>query len=140
MPTISLLTDFGTRDHFVGAMKGVMLSYVRNATIVDITHDIPPHDIYFASLQLDLAYRYFPAGTVHCAVVDPGVGTDRKILAVETDRFWLVGPDNGIFTHVLKNEQGQVYSFDPRLFSTDLDSNDVPRTRYFCTARRTNCS
>lgn len=118
MAIVSLLTDFGTRDHFVGVMKGVILSYAPDVAIVDITHDISPQNVYEASLQLALAWSYFPAGTVHCAVVDPGVGTQRKIIAVAVDDQWFVGPDNGIFSHVIRQGSIRAYSFEPALFET----------------------
>ena len=101
---ITLLTDFGTSDYFVGAIKGVILSINPHATIVDITHDIPPQDIGAAAFTLVSVYRTFPAGTVHVAVVDPGVGSTRRpILALAAEQFF-VGPDNGIFSYILDRE------------------------------------
>jgi S-adenosylmethionine hydrolase len=82
-PTIALLTDFGTRDHYAGTMKGVILGICPDATLVDISHDIPPHDVLAGALELAAAYRYFPPGTVFLAVVDPGVGSTRRGLATE---------------------------------------------------------
>jgi S-adenosylmethionine hydrolase len=102
---ITLLTDFGTSDYFVGAMKGVILSISPPSRIVDLTHDIPAQDIAAAAFTLLAAYRSFPAGTIHVAVVDPGVGSSRRsLLAVAGGRFF-VGPDNGIFSYVLEREQ-----------------------------------
>jgi S-adenosylmethionine hydrolase len=99
---ITLLTDFGTADYFVGAMKGVILSTNPAARIFDITHDIPPHDIQAGAFTLLAVYQTFPAGTIHVAVVDPGVGSMRRpILAVAGHQFF-VGPDNGLFSYILE--------------------------------------
>ena len=99
---ITLTTDFGTADSYVGAVKGVILSINPRCTVVDITHDIAPQDIMQATLALSAAYRYFPPGTIHVAVVDPGVGSSRRPLLVETERCFFIGPDNGIFSSVFK--------------------------------------
>ena len=93
---ITLTTDFGTRDAFVGIMKGVILRAAPRAHIVDLTHGIPPQNVVAGAYALASAVRFFPGGTIHVAVVDPGVGTRRRALAVETDDGWFVGPDNGI--------------------------------------------
>ncbi len=77
-PIIALLTDFGTRDHYAGVMKGVILGICPDVTLVDISHDLPPHDIAFAAQELAATYKYFPAGTIFLVVVDPGVGTTRR--------------------------------------------------------------
>ncbi|MBI3932627.1 MAG: SAM-dependent chlorinase/fluorinase [Acidobacteria bacterium] len=100
-PTVALLTDFGGQDHYVGAVKGAVLAACGEATIVDIAHDIPAHDVDSAAFALAAAHRAFPAGTVFVAVVDPGVGSDRRGLAIEAAGYRFVGPDNGIFTLVL---------------------------------------
>lgn len=97
---ITLLTDFGTADYFVAAVKGVILAANPKARIVDITHDIPPQDIQAAAFTLLAAYSSFPAGTIHMAVVDPGVGSTRKPILVQTAKQFFVGPDNGIFSYV----------------------------------------
>jgi S-adenosylmethionine hydrolase len=99
-PTIALLTDFGTRDHYAGVLKGVVLSICPDATIVDLSHDLPAHDIPFAALELAATYKYFPAGTIFLAVVDPGVGTTRRGLAAEAGDWKFVAPDNGVLTEV----------------------------------------
>jgi S-adenosylmethionine hydrolase len=104
MPVITLLTDFGTRDYFVGAMKGAILSLNPDATIVDISHEIPPQDIQAAAFNLLACYRDFPAGTIHLAVVDPGVGSDRRPILVESGRQYFVGPDNGLFSWIIERE------------------------------------
>ena len=98
---ITLLTDFGTADGYVGEMKGVLLSADPSVTLVDITHDIPPHDVEIGRLTLARYWRRFPPGTVHVAVVDPGVGSSRAALAVASDGRFLVGPDNGILSPAL---------------------------------------
>lgn len=100
---ITLTTDFGLKDHYVGTMKGVMLSVNENVVPVDITHSVPPHDVSAASFAVNAAYRYFPEGTVHLAVVDPGVGTERRALAVSAGGHFFVGPDNGIFSFVFRS-------------------------------------
>jgi S-adenosylmethionine hydrolase len=98
---VTLLTDFGIDDYFVGAMKGVILGRFAQAVLVDITHNIPPQDICAAAFTLFAAHRNFPPGTVHLAVVDPGVGSDRRPVIVETEDHLFVGPDNGLFSPVL---------------------------------------
>jgi S-adenosylmethionine hydrolase len=102
---ITLVTDFGVRDYFVGAMKGVILSINPAANIVDITHDVPPHDIETAAFNLFCSYQTFPSGTIHVAVVDPGVGSDRKAIAIECARQFFVGPDNGLFSWICDREK-----------------------------------
>lgn len=95
---ITLLTDFGTVDGYVAEMKGVLLSGAPDATIVDITHDVPPQDVERARLTVARVWRRFPAGTIHVVVVDPGVGSGRAALCVESDGRFLVGPDNGVLS------------------------------------------
>src|ERR1700704_5194074 len=104
MPIITLLTDFGTADYFVGAMKGVILGINPGARIVDITHEVPPQDIAAAAFTLLAAYRSFPAGTIHLAVVDPGVGSARRPILLAAGEQLFVGPDNGIFSYILQRE------------------------------------
>src|SRR5712692_4713154 len=100
-PVIALLTDFGMRDHYVGTMKGVMLGICPEATFVDISHDVPPHDVMAGALELAAAYRFFPAGTVFLVVVDPGVGSSRRGLAAEAGDYKFVAPDNGVLTPMI---------------------------------------
>lgn len=100
-PIIALLTDFGLRDHYVGVMKGVALGICPDATLVDISHEVPPHDVLAGAIELDAAYRYFPRGTVFLVVVDPGVGSSRRGLAIDTGDHRFVGPDNGVLAPVL---------------------------------------
>ena len=101
---ITLLTDFGTADYFVGAVKGAILSVDPKAVIVDITHEIPPQDIEAGAFTLLAAYQTFPAGTIHVAVVDPGVGSTRRPIVVSTNEQLFVGPDNGIFSYICDRE------------------------------------
>jgi S-adenosyl-L-methionine hydrolase (adenosine-forming) len=100
-PIVALLTDFGTRDHYVGALKGAVLSAAPEATVVDIVHDLAPHDVRAGAFALEAAYRAFPAGTAFVAVVDPGVGSERRELALAAGGYFFVGPDNGLFTLIL---------------------------------------
>jgi S-adenosylmethionine hydrolase len=102
--SITLLTDFGTADYFVGAMKGAILSVNPQAVIVDITHEIPAQDVAAGAFTLLAAYTTFPAGTIHVAVVDPGVGSSRRPILVSAGGYVFVGPDNGIFTHIYDRE------------------------------------
>jgi S-adenosylmethionine hydrolase len=104
MSIITLLTDFGTHDYFAGAMKGVILSLNPDATIVDITHEIPPQDIQAAAFNLLACYKEFPPGTIHVAVVDPGVGSDRRAILVECANQFFIGPDNGLFSWISELE------------------------------------
>jgi hypothetical protein len=97
---ITLLTDFGTADYFVGAMKGVILSINPQAVMVDITHDIPAQHVAAGAFTLLAAYDVFPEGTIHVAVVDPGVGSTRRPIVVSAGKHLFVGPDNGIFSYI----------------------------------------
>ncbi len=106
-PVISLLTDFGHRDEYVGVMKAVLLSFCPKATIVDLCHAIPPQDVAAAARMLAAAAPYFPENTVNLAVVDPGVGTAREILLLKENNRYYIGPDNGIFTTILQSNHLQ---------------------------------
>jgi hypothetical protein len=99
---VALLSDFGTRDHYAGTMKGVVLGICPDATLVDISHDIPPHDLQGAALELAAAAPYFSAGSVFLVVVDPGVGSGRRGLAADTGDQRFVAPDNGVLTAVFQ--------------------------------------
>lgn len=105
---VTFLSDFGTGDAYAAQVKAVILSGLPDATIVDITHEIPPFDILSAAWTLHTAYRYFPSGTCHLAVVDPGVGTSRDVLLVKKDGHLFVGPDNGIFSFLYPAEVFEV--------------------------------
>jgi S-adenosyl-L-methionine hydrolase (adenosine-forming) len=100
-PLLTLLTDFGTRDYYVAAVKGTVLRLAPGTQLVDISHEVPPGDIAGGAFLLAAAAPAFPAGTVHLAVVDPGVGSQRRILAVETAAARFLAPDNGLLTPVL---------------------------------------
>jgi S-adenosylmethionine hydrolase len=102
---ITLTTDFGDKDGYVGAVKGVLLKINPQIKIVDITHDISPFNILEGTLILNSFYQFFPRGTIHLVVVDPGVGGKRKGILIQTDNYFFVGPDNGIFSLILENEK-----------------------------------
>jgi S-adenosylmethionine hydrolase len=128
---VTLLTDFGTADYFVAAMKGVILSAHPDAVIVDITHEIPPHDIATAAFTLLACYRDFPPGTIHVAVVDPGVGSTRRPIAIAAGDHAFVGPDNGLFSYILDREpDARVYHLSKETFfrpspSTTFHGRDI---------------
>lgn len=107
-PVITLTTDFGTQDHFVGVMKGVMLGICPQAIFVDITHEIPPFEIGDGSFTVAELCPYFPRRTVHLVVVDPGVGTSRRAILVEAAGQYFVGPDNGVFSMLLQQQKHKV--------------------------------
>ncbi|MGH9396551.1 MAG: SAM hydrolase/SAM-dependent halogenase family protein [Terriglobia bacterium] len=104
-PLITLTTDFGLSDHFVGTMKGVMLTINPLIRFVDISHQVTPHDVFDGALTLALAYPYFPDGAIHLAIVDPGVGSSRRPLVVRTGRHLFVAPDNGVLSLVYERER-----------------------------------
>ena len=99
---VALLSDFGTRDHYAGAMKGVVLGICPDANLVDISHDVPTHDVLTAGLELAAVYKCFPSGSIFLVVVDPGVGSARRGLAADIGDYRLVAPDNGVLTAVFK--------------------------------------
>lgn len=101
-PVIALLSDFGTGDHYAGTMKAVALSVCPEVTLVDIGHEVPPHDVLSAALELAACYRYFPTGTIFLVVVDPGVGSSRRGIAAEAGDYRFVAPDNGLLTAVFR--------------------------------------
>ena len=98
---VTLLSDFGTADGYVAEMKGMLLTEAREATVVDVSHDVAPQDVDGARLALARYWKRFPEGTIHVVVVDPGVGTERRAIAVESQRRFLVGPDNGVLSPAL---------------------------------------
>ncbi len=98
---VALLTDYGTQDHYVGAVKGALLAAEPDVRVIDIAHDLPPHDVEAAAFALDASHRAFPAGSVFLAIVDPGVGSERRALALAAGGYHFVGPDNGLFSMVL---------------------------------------
>src|SRR6266849_5965338 len=101
---ITLTTDFGLADPFVGIMKGVILGIAPNVQLVDVTHEIPPYDILEAAFLVDSAYPYFPPGTIHVVVVDPGVGSVRRPMVAAANGHIFVAPDNGVLSLVLKGD------------------------------------
>lgn len=102
---ITLLTDFGTKDPYAASLKGVILRINPKVDIIDITHDIPPQDIFEAAFTLKCTYKFFPKDTIHIAVVDPGVGGSRKPILIKTKDYMFVGPDNGIFSFIIEEEE-----------------------------------
>ena len=100
---ITITTDFGTEDAYVPAMKGTMLSIAPNARLVDVTHEIAPQDVMESAFVLQTARPFFPSGSIHLVVVDPGVGTDRRAVALRAGEHWYVGPDNGLFPLALND-------------------------------------
>jgi S-adenosyl-L-methionine hydrolase (adenosine-forming) len=103
-PIVALVTDFGQQDHYVGAVKGAILAACPNTALVDLSHELPAHDILAGAYAVAAAYTAFPAGTVFLSVVDPGVGTERRGVAVAAGGYLFVGPDNGIFSLVLHEQ------------------------------------
>jgi S-adenosylmethionine hydrolase len=108
-PIVTLTTDFGTRDAYVAAMKGVVLGIAPHARLVDVSHDVAAHDVTEGALALESAVPFFPAGAVHLAVVDPGVGTARRGLALVSEGAIFVGPDNGLFTPFLEGHEWRAF-------------------------------
>ena len=107
-PIITLTTDFGISDAYVGIMKGVILSINPNAQVVDLMHAVPPQDIHEAAFSIHSAYKYFPKGTVHTIVVDPGVGSSRRAIVCQTDNAFFVCPDNGVLSYLLQDIDDEV--------------------------------
>ena len=121
---ITLLTDFGTGDHYAGAMKGAILSAAPDVTVLDITHDIPPQDIGRAAFLLHIAWPAFPEGTVHAAVVDPGVGSSRRVIAAAAGKQLFLAPDNGVLSYIFNSfPDAAVRSVENReLFHPEISS------------------
>lgn len=124
MPIVALTTDFGTRDHYVGAVKGVILAIAPQATVVDVTHDVEPHNILHGAFVLRRVWPYFPVGTIHLAVVDPGVGTGRRIILGQYAGRFVVAPDNGLITLVHRDYPPEAMHVveNRRYFAADLSS------------------
>jgi len=119
-PIVTLLSDFGSRDGYVGAMKGVILSLCRDAHIIDISHDLPACDVFAAALALQTAAASFPTATIHLAVVDPGVGGDRRPLLIEAAGATFVGPDNGLLS-LAATAPRRIYHLDrPAYFADEI--------------------
>jgi S-adenosyl-L-methionine hydrolase (adenosine-forming) len=107
-PIITLTTDYGTNDHLVGTLKGVILKINPDVTIIDITHHVAPFDLLDGALSIGAAYSYFPARTIHVVVVDPGVGTDRRPLLVSAENQYFVAPDNGVLSLIYERDPNVV--------------------------------
>ena len=102
---ISLITDFGLQDGYIGVMKGVMANINPSASVIDISNNIEPQNVFQAAYVLNSSYTYFPKGTIHVVVVDPGVGSDRKILCLKTEDYLFLAPDNGVLSFVIAKEE-----------------------------------
>jgi S-adenosylmethionine hydrolase len=138
MPIVTLTTDFGTADGYVGEMKGIILSQAPGVTIVDITHDIEPQDVDSGRLLVERCWRRYPPGTVHVVVVDPGVGSCRAALAVESEGRFLVGPDNGVLSAAIAVPQASVVALRvPPDASATFQGRDVfaPAAAWLATGR-----
>ncbi len=129
-PFITLTTDFGERDNYVGVVKGVILALNPSAGIVDVSHSIPPFNVAAARYILETSIRAFPPGTIHVAVVDPGVGTARDAVLIEAGEYFFIGPDNGLFSFLSKKDISQIISITrrkylPKEISTTFHARDV---------------
>ncbi len=127
---ITLMSDFGTKDGYVGSVKGVLLKEAPEAELIDITHEIQPFNIKEAAYSLLNYYDSFPQGTVHLVVVDPGVGSQRKPIIIRTMNYYFVGPDNGVFNFILKKEAYQAFEIRPEVvnpngFSSTFHGRDI---------------
>lgn len=120
---ITLLTDFGVSDSYVAAMKGVILSINREATLIDICHNIPPQNVAQAAFVLGTAYQYFPRQTIHLAVVDPGVGTERRAIILRTPSAYFVAPDNGVLSYIIQQSSASTPSHYVNLTQVVLESD-----------------
>lgn len=109
IPIITLTSDFGLGDYFVGSLKGVILRALPDAQLIDISHEIPRHDIISGAFVINEAYRYFPPGTIHLVVIDPGVGTQRRKIVVCCERHRFVSPDNGLLSYLLNKTESRVF-------------------------------
>ncbi|HDS09588.1 MAG TPA: hypothetical protein ENN73_05110 [Firmicutes bacterium] len=141
MRNITLLTDFGLKDGFVAAMKGVITSINAEVRILDISHLIPPQDINSAKFVIYSTYKYFPESTIHVVIVDPGVGSERRILCVDTPKYTFLAPDNGVLSWVLQEEKEySVFSLDnPELFLPEVSSSFHGRDIFAPIAARLSC-
>ncbi|MBM3763648.1 MAG: SAM-dependent chlorinase/fluorinase [Acidobacteria bacterium] len=120
---ITLLTDFGLADHFVGTLKGVIASISPKTPVVDITHEVPAYSIPQAAFLLDQSWRYFPKGTIHVAIVDPGVGSSRRPLLIESEQHYCIGPDNGLFSFILADPKSKVRHLNkPKYWLPDIST------------------
>jgi len=119
---ITLLTDFGHRDYFVPSMKGVMYGINSQVRIVDLSHDITPQAVEEAAFHLKSCYSYFPDGTIHVVVVDPGVGSDRRSILVSTSRYFFLAPDNGVLSYIFEEERSvEVRAIENKQYRLDSE-------------------
>ena len=114
---ITLTTDFGLSDHYVGVMKGVIVTIHPEARVIDVSHDVASHSIAEGAFTIAQAYRYFPQGTVHVVVVDPGVGTERRPIVVDAGGHHFVAPDNGVLSQVYERETPSIRSVDAERYA-----------------------
>lgn len=121
---LTLTTDFGTRDHYVGTMKGVVASVAPDVRVIDITHQVPSFDIAAGAFAIAQAYRFFPAGTAHVVVVDPGVGSSRRPIAAQADGHLFIAPDNGVLSEIA----GTAPKFEARLIRHRHGLAELSRT------------
>jgi len=123
-PIITLLTDFGTKDHYVASMKGVILSINPKCLLIDMTHQVSPQDIREGAFLLAHAFSYFPRKTIHLAIVDPEVGGERKPILIKTKNYFFVGPDNGLFTWVAERDgvDRVIHLTNPKYFLSSVSS------------------
>ena len=120
---ITLLTDFGLRDPYVGVMKGVIKRINPDVEIIDLSHEVPKYDIDTAALILWVSYRFFPRKTIHVCVVDPGVGTSRKAILIVTKNYYFIGPDNGCLYPAAKSDGiEEIYDISDSAYGLDLVS------------------
>ena len=132
-PIITLTTDYGTNDHLVGVMKGVILSINPEVNIVDITHSVLPHDLLDGAMAIGQAYKYFPPKTVHVVVVDPGVGTARRPILVASDTHYFVAPDNGVLSSRVRPDRGALrLEHHFRALFPAAGEQHVSRAGHFC--------
>ena len=121
-PLITLTTDFGLADHYVGVMKGVISTIAPTVRVIDLCHELPAYGVAEAAFTIAQSYRYFPSGTVHVVVVDPGVGTNRKALLVDAGGQRFVAPDNGVLSQVFEKEEFKAWSVDKARFALESAS------------------
>lgn len=119
---VALITDFGTMDTYVGVMKGVILSIEPECQLIDLTHEVPPGDIRRGAFFLWQSRPYFPSGTIFLCVVDPGVGTSRKPIALQTENQFFIGPDNGLFSFVCEGDYQVRHISNPAVWRSNFSS------------------
>ena len=129
-PIISFTTDFGLSDNYVGIVKGIITGLNNRAKLIDNTHDVPSFNIKSGCYSLETSYRYYPRGTIHLAVIDPGVGTKRRAILIETKDYYFIGPDNGLFSFLQKKDIKKIISLKNRKYflkevSTSFHARDI---------------